>query len=136
MARPRRAAVAPARPATARLDRERAVPPAARAILAAPAPAHYSRGRRWPTSPGTLPPSPPRHRSPAAREQAALRDALAATLAGRGSLVLIGGEAGIGKAAPAEALLAEAEAWGALALVGRRCDLRVSGCGGVRRGGA
>ena len=41
-------------------------------------------------------------------EQAILRDALAAALAGRGSVVLIGGEAGIGKTALAEALLAEA----------------------------
>jgi predicted ATPase len=58
-----------------------------------------------------------------AREQAALRDALAAALAGRGSLVLIGGEAGIGKTALAEALLTEAEQQGALALVGRCYDL-------------
>ena len=57
------------------------------------------------------------------REQAALRDALAAALAGRGSLVLIGGEAGIGKTALAEALLAEAAAQGALVLVGRCYDL-------------
>ncbi len=40
------------------------------------------------------------------REQAILHEQLAAALAGRGSLVLIGGEAGIGKAALAEALLA------------------------------
>ncbi len=39
------------------------------------------------------------------REQATLRDALAAALAGHGSLVLIGGEAGIGKTALAEAML-------------------------------
>ncbi|MFN8516825.1 MAG: AAA family ATPase [Chloroflexia bacterium] len=49
------------------------------------------------------------------REQGLLRDALAAALAGRGSLVLIGGEAGIGKTALAEATLAEA-ARGALVL--------------------
>ena len=57
------------------------------------------------------------------REQAILRDALGAALAGRGSLVLIGGEAGIGKTALAEALLAEAAARGALVLVGRCYDL-------------
>ncbi len=57
------------------------------------------------------------------REQAVLRDALATALAGRGSLVLIGGEAGIGKTALAEALLAEAPAQGALVLVGRCYDL-------------
>ncbi|MFN8514136.1 MAG: hypothetical protein U0841_16430 [Chloroflexia bacterium] len=37
-----------------------------------------------------------------------MRDHLAAALAGRGSLVLIGGAAGIGKTALAEALCAEA----------------------------
>ena len=42
------------------------------------------------------------------REQATLREQLAAALAGRGSLVLIGGEAGIGKTTLAEALLREA----------------------------
>src|SRR4051812_35475574 len=57
------------------------------------------------------------------REQAALRDALAAALAGRGSLVLIGGEAGIGKTTLAEALLAEAMQQGALVLFGRCYDL-------------
>jgi DNA-binding CsgD family transcriptional regulator len=57
------------------------------------------------------------------REQAALRAALDAALAERGSLVLIGGEAGIGKTALAEWLLAEAAGAGALALVGRCYDL-------------
>ena len=52
-----------------------------------------------------------------------LRDALAAALAGRGSLVLIGGEAGIGKTALAEVLLAEAAERGTLVLVGRCYDL-------------
>jgi predicted ATPase len=56
-------------------------------------------------------------------EQAALREALAGALAGQGGLVLIGGEAGIGKTAPAEALCAEAAEHGALALVGRCYDL-------------
>jgi DNA-binding CsgD family transcriptional regulator len=57
------------------------------------------------------------------REQALLREHLAAALAGRGGLVLIGGEAGIGKTALAEALLAEAAAQGALVLVGSCYDL-------------
>ena len=57
------------------------------------------------------------------RELAALRDALASAMAGRGSLVLIGGEAGIGKTALAEWLLPEAQDQGALVLVGRCYDL-------------
>src|SRR5215210_5258737 len=57
------------------------------------------------------------------RELAMLRDALAAALAGRGSLVLIGGEAGLGKTTLAEALLAEAIKRGATVLVGRCYDL-------------
>ena len=56
------------------------------------------------------------------REQAALHEALDAALAGRGSLVLIGGEAGIGKTALADALCREA-AQGALVLAGRCFDL-------------
>ncbi|HEX5505636.1 MAG TPA: ATP-binding protein, partial [Thermomicrobiales bacterium] len=57
------------------------------------------------------------------REQAALRGWLAAALAGHGRLVLVGGEAGIGKTALAEALCAEATEHGALVLVGRCYDL-------------
>ena len=57
------------------------------------------------------------------RELATLRAHLAAALGGRGGLVLLGGEAGIGKTALAEALLREAEAQGALVLVGRCYDL-------------
>ena len=57
------------------------------------------------------------------RELATLRAALDAALAGHGSLVLIGGEAGIGKTALAEWLLAEAADQGALVLVGRCYDL-------------
>src|SRR4051812_46850085 len=56
-------------------------------------------------------------------ERATLRAALAQALAGRGALVLIAGEAGIGKTALAEALLAEARVQGALVLVGRCYDL-------------
>src|SRR5688572_19451391 len=73
------------------------------------------------------PATPPLHAEPPLvgreRELVALRAALDAALGGRGSLVLIGGEAGIGKTALAEALLAEAEAQGALVLVGRCYDL-------------
>ncbi len=58
-----------------------------------------------------------------AHELVALRDAFAAALAGRGALVLIGGEAGIGKTALAEVLLAKTAGRGALALVGRCYDL-------------
>jgi DNA-binding NarL/FixJ family response regulator len=57
------------------------------------------------------------------REQATLRAALDAALTGRGSLVLIGGEAGIGKTALAEWLCGEAADRGALVLVGRCYDL-------------
>jgi hypothetical protein len=57
------------------------------------------------------------------RERATLRAALDAALAGRGALVLIGGEAGIGKTALAEWTLAGAVERGALALVGRCYDL-------------
>src|SRR5437763_382789 len=57
------------------------------------------------------------------REWARLREHLAAALAGRGGLVLIGGEAGIGKTALAEATGREAAARGALALTGRCYDL-------------
>jgi DNA-binding CsgD family transcriptional regulator len=52
-----------------------------------------------------------------------LRDRLAAAVAGHGSLVLIGGEAGIGKTALAEAICWEAAERGALVLVGRCYDL-------------
>ncbi len=44
------------------------------------------------------------------RELGVLRDCLDAALAGHGSLVLIGGEAGIGKTALAESLCREAAA--------------------------
>ncbi len=57
------------------------------------------------------------------RELGVLHEALGAALAGRGGLVLIGGEAGIGKTALAEAALAEAADQGALVLIGRCYDL-------------
>jgi predicted ATPase len=52
-----------------------------------------------------------------------LRQCLDAALVGHGRLVLIGGDAGVGKTALAEALCREAEEQGALVLVGRCYDL-------------
>jgi predicted ATPase len=57
------------------------------------------------------------------RELALLRDHLTAALNGSGSLVLIGGEAGIGKTVLAEALCGEATEQGALVLTGHCYDL-------------
>jgi DNA-binding CsgD family transcriptional regulator len=57
------------------------------------------------------------------RELAILREQLDAAIVGHGSLVLIGGEAGIGKTALAEALCREAGARDALVLIGRCYDL-------------
>jgi DNA-binding CsgD family transcriptional regulator len=57
------------------------------------------------------------------RELGTLRAHLDAALVGRGSLVLVGGAAGIGKTTLAEALCAEATARGASLLVGRCYDL-------------
>ena len=57
------------------------------------------------------------------RELARLREALARALAGAGSLVLLGGEAGIGKTTLAAALSREATEQGALVLTGRCFDL-------------
>lgn len=57
------------------------------------------------------------------RERGILRDHLAAIFDGRGSVVLIGGEAGIGKTALAEALCREATEQDALVLMGRCFDL-------------
>ena len=54
------------------------------------------------------------------RELALLRGALATACAGRGALVLLGGEAGIGKTALAEALCREATARGARAKSSRQ----------------
>lgn len=53
----------------------------------------------------------------------ALREALDAALVRHGGLVLIGGEAGIGKTTLAEAICAEARGRGALVLIGRCYDL-------------
>jgi len=61
-----------------------------------------------------------------ARERQALYDALDAALAGRGGLVLLSGDAGIGKTALAESLCDEAKERGARVLVGRCDDLAVT----------
>ncbi|HEX5503257.1 MAG TPA: AAA family ATPase [Thermomicrobiales bacterium] len=58
-----------------------------------------------------------------ARELGLLHERLAAALAGRGGLVLLGGEAGIGKTALAEAVCGQAITRGALVLIGRCYDL-------------
>lgn len=58
-----------------------------------------------------------------ARELAALRECFASAAAGHGRLVLISGEAGIGKTALARTFVAEAQARGALALAGQCYDL-------------
>jgi DNA-binding CsgD family transcriptional regulator len=57
------------------------------------------------------------------RELGMLRERLEAALAGQGGLVLIGGEAGIGKSTLADALLVDAREHGASVLVGRCYDL-------------
>jgi hypothetical protein len=57
------------------------------------------------------------------RELGVLRQHLTASLNGRGSLVLIGGEAGIGKTALAETLCREVTEQGAIVLTGRSFDL-------------
>src|SRR5213595_2241724 len=57
------------------------------------------------------------------RELATLREQLSGARAGQGSLVLIGGEAGIGKTSLAEAACRDAAQQGVLALVGRCYDL-------------
>ena len=61
-----------------------------------------------------------------AREQVVMRQALTTALVGRGSLVLIGGAAGQGKSALAEALCQESRARDACVLVGRCYDLAVT----------
>ncbi len=68
-------------------------------------------------------PAPPERLPGREREQAVLRERLDAALGGRGGLVLVGGEAGVGKTTLVEATLAEATARGALTLTGRCYDL-------------
>jgi DNA-binding CsgD family transcriptional regulator len=73
--------------------------------------------------------APPHDHTPAsplvgrARERATLHERLTTARAGHGGLVLIGGEAGVGKTALAEDVCREAAARGALVLVGRCYDL-------------
>src|SRR3954462_9610176 len=56
-------------------------------------------------------------------ERVVLREELATAIAGRGRLILIGGEAGIGKTTLANDLAAEAAQRGALVLTGHCYDL-------------
>ncbi len=73
-----------------------------------------------PSSPMSAPPSTLVGRD---RELGVLHEQFVAALAGEGRLVLVGGEAGIGKTALVETLGREAEAQGALVLTGRCYDL-------------
>ncbi|MGI8855313.1 MAG: AAA family ATPase [Thermomicrobiales bacterium] len=57
------------------------------------------------------------------RERGLLRERVAAALAGRGNVVFVGGEAGIGKTALTDTLAYDAAARGALVLTGRCFDL-------------
>ena len=68
-------------------------------------------------------PNPPSTLVGRDRELGVLRHHLDAALVGQGSLVLIGGEAGIGKTALAETICREAVEQGAFVLVGRCYDL-------------
>jgi predicted ATPase len=61
------------------------------------------------------------------RELGVLRQHLSTAISGHGSLVLIGGEAGVGKTALAEMLCREAAERGALILVGRAFELSDTG---------
>ena len=85
------------------------------------------RAAAQPAPPAPAPPinlpAPPTSVVGRDRELAALRAALERMMAGRGTLALIGGEAGIGKTTLAEALCWEAAARGATVLVGRCYDL-------------
>ncbi len=74
-------------------------------------------------APAPPPPAPQEQLPGREPEQVMLRDAQDTTLAGRGSLVLIGGEAGVGKTALAEATLREAAGRGFAVLEGHCFDL-------------
>lgn len=85
---------------------------------------------RFGTMPMLLPPAPRRDPNTPPpllvgreREWATLHDQIAAARAGQGSLILISGEAGIGKTALAEAMCDAVTEQGALVLVGRCYDL-------------
>ena len=102
-----------------RLAAALALDAADRAVLLTAVP---GRPNRTPTPPPSSDLPPPLPLFGRERERARLRDALDAARVGRGSLVLIGGEAGIGKTALVEALLHEAAGRGGRALTGRCYD--------------